>query len=131
MGLIFLRKKTLLMKTLTAGFVVIIGLLAGCGTTSPLVNWNQRVGHYSYDLALVDLGTPVRSTTLSDGSVVADWRTQRSTLGSGRPAGYATQVSLDDPMPEATPPLPNEYLRLTFGPDQQLTGWLRFHQYYE
>jgi hypothetical protein len=121
----------LLMKTLAACFVVIIGILTGCGTTSPLVNWNERIGNYSYDLALVDLGTPVRSTTLSDGSVVADWKTRSSTPGSGTPSGFVTQVSLDDSMPETTPPLPNEYLRLTFGPDQQLTGWLRYHQYYE
>ncbi len=132
------------MKKLTACFVIIIGLLTGCSTTSPLVDWNRRIGHYSYNLALTDLGVPERSTTLSDGSIVADWMTQHGTAGDYSPGGYvaqvspegpvrdyghqgyATQVSMEGPFENATAPTPNQYLRLTFGPDGQLTSWTRY-----
>ncbi|HZQ48054.1 MAG TPA: hypothetical protein VFC07_13640 [Verrucomicrobiae bacterium] len=115
----------------TLVWVATLILLGACGTTSPLVDWNRRIGHYSYDLALEDLGVPMRSTTLNDGSIVADWQVRRSTPGADTQTDFATQVSLESPFPNAAPPLPNQYLRLTFGPDQQLTGWQRYGQYYE
>lgn len=123
------RALTVMKRTL--GWVTVLILLAACSTTSPLVDWNRRIGHYSYDLALEDLGVPVRSTTLTDGSIVADWRTRRSTPGFVDQVGYITSVASESPIPNYAPPVPNQYLRLTFGPDQQLTGWLRYQQEYE
>lgn len=113
------------------GWLVVLILLAGCHSTSPLVNWDRRIGHYSYDLALVDLGVPVRSTTLNNGSIVADWLTNPGKPGADEAIGFETQTFLESPFPDRVPPTPNQYLRLTFGPDQQLTGWLRYHQYYK
>jgi hypothetical protein len=113
------------------GWLAVLILLAGCHTTSPLVNWDRRVGHYSYNLALEDLGVPMRSTTLSNGSIVADWLTHPGKMGANEQIGFETQTFLESPFPNGTPPTPNQYLRLTFGPDQQLTGWLRYHQLYE
>src|SRR5579872_3463290 len=101
-------------RTLKWLAIIVLMLMAGCKTSSPLVDWNRRIGHYSYDLALIDLGIPVRSTTLRDGSIVADWRTRRSSTGIEQ-MGYSTPVSLEGPFPNATSPTPNEYLRLTFG----------------
>jgi hypothetical protein len=113
------------------GWLAVLFLLAGCHTTSPLVDWDRRIGHYSYDLALADLGVPVRSTTLNNGSIVADWLAQSGKIGADEEIGYETEPFLESPFPNGTPPTPNTYLRLTFGPDQQLTGWKRYHQYYE
>ena len=55
-----------------AGWLV---LLTGCAT--PRIDWQARVGHYTYDQAILELGPPEKSATLTDGSVVADWLTQR------------------------------------------------------
>lgn len=112
--------------------------LAGCqSATSPLVDWNSRIGNYSYELALQDLGLPVRSTKLNDGSVIADWRIARSKTGSPDMAdaessgGYVIPALWDNPIPLGSSPQPNKYLRLSFGPDQKLTGWKKYTQYFK
>ena len=113
-------------------------VLLGChSATSPLVDWNSRIGNYTYDLALQDLGMPVRSTKLDDGSVIAEWRIAKSKMGStdmsdaDASGGYVIPALWDNPVPLASSPRPNKYLRLTFGPDQKLTGWRKYSQYYK
>ena len=49
----------------------------GCAT-KPRVDWNSRVGSYTYDQAVVELGPPSREATLSDGRRVAEWVVGRS-----------------------------------------------------
>jgi hypothetical protein len=68
------------MKLLLA-LSAMLALLSGC-STAPLVNWNSRIGNYTYDSALADLGTPERSAALKDGSLVAVWITRRGTTGT-------------------------------------------------
>ena len=51
-------------------------LFAGCVTQT--VDWQARVGHYTQDQAITDLGPPDKSAKLSDGTVVDEWLTQRS-----------------------------------------------------
>jgi hypothetical protein len=112
-------------------------LLAGCTTgdplaKSPLVNWDNRVGNYTYNLALVDLGTPARSATLPDGTVVADWITRRSTpgtLGLGTRAGFEPPTFWESSVPSRMVPTPNYHLRLTFGRDQKLTAWEKYSSF--
>jgi hypothetical protein len=117
--------------------ILLLVSLAGCRTaTSPLVDWNSRIGNYSYPLALQDLGVPLRSTTLGDGSIVADWRTRKGTIGSPDVSDISTTDASvtpnrpDNPIPLGSSPTPDHYLRLTFGPDQQLSGWKKYSQYY-
>src|SRR5579884_2425828 len=112
--------------------------LTSCSTAkSPLVNWDKRIGNYSYALALQDLGKPLHSTTLSDGTIVADWRIRKSETGTpdtsepGTGDPTVTPTRPDNPIPLGTAPAPNEYLRLTFGSDQKLTGWKKYSQYHE
>jgi hypothetical protein len=118
--------------------VLLAVLLAGCNTpSSPTVNWDRRIGSYTYNLALQDMGVPVRHVTLSDGSIVADWLVEKgkpgapSTYEADEMGGYVIPFLWDNPIPMDARARPNRYLRLTFGPDQKLTGWKKFHQYYQ
>ena len=61
--------------SLAAVFLLAIALISGCATTKP-VNWDSRVGHYTYDQAVTELGPPARQARLSDGKVVAKWFVQ-------------------------------------------------------
>jgi hypothetical protein len=96
-------------------------LLAGCATTK--VDWTSRIGHYTYDQAVVELGPPDKSAKLADGSVVSDWLLFRGgTTGSfqGFP-GAGMQYY------EATP-TPDYYLRLVFDAQSQLKEWKRYRR---
>ena len=105
-----------------------VWLLAGCAST-PKVDWNARVGNFTYDQAVAELGPPDKSTKLSDGSTVADWITRKSSgvsfgLGTGYShygggMGTSTGVGVGVPVGSRD----DHVLRLTFGPDGKLTQW--------
>jgi len=126
-------------KVINALAIFTLLLVAGCNTPakSPLVNWNDRIGNYTYNLALQDLGKPVNSTTLPNSSIVADWRTASAkpgspdTLDADAEGGYVIPRLQENPTPLDTGPTPNRYLRLTFGPDGKLTGWKKYSQYHQ
>jgi hypothetical protein len=48
----------------------------GCATTKP-IDWNSRVGAYTFDQAVTELGPPDKQAKLSDGKTVAQWITHR------------------------------------------------------
>ena len=52
-----------------------VAFLAGCATPPP-ADWDSRVGHYTYDQAVAELGLPNRQAKLSDGKVVSKWFVQ-------------------------------------------------------
>lgn len=54
--------------------LVFIGLLvaAGCAT-SRNEDWPSRIGNYTYDNAVKEMGPPDKTETLTDGTQVADW----------------------------------------------------------
>jgi len=52
-----------------------VAFLAGCATTPP-VDWNTRIGKYTYAQAVTDLGPPARQARLSDGKLVCKWFAQ-------------------------------------------------------
>jgi len=97
--------------------------LAGCA--SPRVEWGGRVGHYTYDQAVVEMGPPDREAKLADGTIVAEWLTGRGTTyvyGTGDPfwpyaRGTATAQTT-----------PSRFIRLTFGPSGQLADWKRVYK---
>ena len=96
---------------------------AGCKTT-PKVDWDSRVGNYTYDQAVIELGPPDKRATLNDGKTVADWITHRYggssfSIGTGFygshggvGVGQTTGSGYSDIV-----------LRLTFGPDNKLMFW--------
>jgi hypothetical protein len=88
-------------------------LLCGCATTK--IDWNSRVGQYSYDDAISELGVPDRQATLSDGSVVGEWLQHRGgAYGTTHFSRWSRFHSYD------VHEFPDRYLRLTFGPDKLL-----------
>ena len=98
-------------------------LLAGCATTP---DWNNRVGRYTYDQAVAELGEPEINTTRPDGSNEAIWIIERGTpamVGYGAGGAFSSPGLMDPPIKREFPARPDRYLRLTFGPDHVLTIW--------
>src|ERR1035438_7357832 len=99
-----------------------ITLVTGCATTKP-VDWNSRVGHYTYNQAISEFGLPNRQTKLSDGKVVSKWFVQppvgprfnsgmsyygNNGFGAGQTPGGGFN---------------NQMLQLTFDTNGKLTAW--------
>jgi hypothetical protein len=106
---------------LAAGFII------GCKTTPP-IDWNGRVGTYTYDQAVTDLGPPDRQAKLSDGKTVAEWITHRSggsglsigtgffSGGGGSGVGVGAGQSIGSGYSD-------KILKLTFDPGNKLVAW--------
>ena len=99
-----------------------VAFLAGCKTPPP-IDWNSRVGHYTYDQAISELGLPNRQARLSDGKVVSKWFVQPPVAlhfnsgmsyygNNGFGAGQAIGAGFNSQM-----------LQLTFDTDGKLTAW--------
>jgi hypothetical protein len=89
-------------------------LLLGCATTK--IDWNSRIGTYTYDEAVTELGVPDRQATLTDGSIVAEWLTARGgAWGHSHSFGRYSRIHTYD-----IQQMPDRYLRLVFGPDRLL-----------
>ena len=103
-------------------FAMLNLLLAGCSSTPP-VDWNSRIGNYTYDQAVTDLGPPDKTAKLSDGKTVADWVTHRHGsglsfgVGTGFYSGGSTAVGTGV---GTSTGYSDRVLRLTFGPDGKL-----------
>ncbi len=72
-----------------ASFVALI-FLAGCATSQP--DWKNRIGSYSYDQAIVDMGPPDNAMNFADGTVIAKWYSSRRVsfgFGAGASNGGA------------------------------------------
>jgi hypothetical protein len=87
--------------------------LAGCATTK--IDWNSRIGSYTYDEAVGELGVPDRQATLTDGSIVGEWLTRR-----GGAYGHMHYFPGSRFHTYDVSEMPDRYLRLVFGPDKRL-----------
>jgi hypothetical protein len=99
-------------------------MLAGCVTTSK-IDWQARVGNYTYEQAVAELGPSDKCTRLDNGAVVADWLTRHAqTVGAPEPylLPPGTYFGPLTPMYSETT-VPAQYLRLTFGADGKLRSW--------
>jgi hypothetical protein len=98
-------------------------MFAGCAS-GPKVDWDSRVGNYTFDQAVLEMGPPERSSELSDGSKVAEWFIRAGSsmsfgvgtgfYGSGGGVGVGQSVSSGRS---------GQYLRLTFDPEAVLRHW--------
>lgn len=111
-----LRKK----RGFVAGLAGLLcaGLLAGCVTGK--IDWGSRIGAYSYDEAVREYGPPDKSAKLTDRSSVHEWLTWRgrdvTTVHTYRGRWFSRYEYVGSP---------DEFLRLTFGPDDKLKDWKR------
>jgi len=92
--------------------------LGGCATSK--VDWQTRVGNYTYDQSVLELGPPDKIAKLQDGTVVAEWLTYRGDRG-----GYGYYPSPYFYPHFYDPPSPDRFLRLTFDPEGRLRDWRR------
>lgn len=103
-----------------AAFLIFAAACAG-----PKIDWQARVGSYTYDQAVLELGPPDRGpATLQDGTKVAEWLVHRGRSGGGF-ATFGGPYYYGGPFiyHYAEPPWPDRYIRLTFGPDGILKQW--------
>jgi hypothetical protein len=108
--------------SLPVALALTVAFLAGCASPPP-INWDSRIGHYTYDQAITELGTPARQARLSDGKLVSKWfiqppvgprlNTGMSYYGS---TGFNTGQTIG-------PSFNSEMLQLTFDTDGKLTAW--------
>jgi hypothetical protein len=122
------------MKHFAVGPLMFLALailaLAGCATSK--INWDGRIGTYTHDEAILEMGPPDKQATLTDGVVVAEWLVRRGRAVvyatgpgyygyPGRPGYYGTYYPS-----YIQPGAPDYFLRLTFGPDGKLMAWRNF-----
>jgi hypothetical protein len=104
----------------------ILLLNPGCAST-PKPDWEQRIGNYTFDDAVRELGPPVSSARLQDGSTVAEWFLKygsQMSFGFGT-GGYGGGGAFGVGQTVTTPPK-GHFLRLTFAPDGKLQSWEKF-----
>ena len=95
-------------------------MLAGCMTQR--VDWNSRVGSYTYDQAVAEFGPPNTQDKLADGQVVAEW--VRGSYNGGSPlVGVGNDGSPSGVDLQAPPSHYESSLQLTFSTNHVLSAW--------
>jgi len=97
--------------------------IAGCATHG--ADWNSRVGVFTCDQAIKELGPPDKQAKLTDGQTVDEWVSHYSTgaaVGAGTgfysgPAGGGVMMGTSGEHVST--------LRLTFNTNNILTSWSR------
>jgi hypothetical protein len=100
--------------------------IAGCATNR--VNWDSRVGVFTYDQAVTELGPPDKQATLADNQTVAEWISRYSRGGSagmGAGAGIYGGGVGGGYLIQPTPIYRESRLCLTFSTNRVLTAWSR------
>ena len=103
--------------------LLLLATLVGCA--SHKIDWNARVGNYTFDQAVIELGPPAKQARLTDGTIVAKWQTQRGhTQIYYAPAyGYRGGYYGGFYPPPVTSWSPDAFLRLTFDAAGNLKEW--------
>jgi hypothetical protein len=97
--------------------------LVGCATNR--VNWDARIGAYTYDQAVVELGPPDKQAKLTDNQTVAEWISRYATGGSvGVGTGFYSG-GIGGGVIQTTPIYRESKLCLIFSTNHILTAWSR------
>ena len=109
---------------------MLLALLMGCATNK--VDWGARVGSYTYDDAVIELGPPDKQEKLTNGITVAEWLTRRG-YHTTYVSGFYYHRCWPGFYGPAFPPYvdsysPDYFMRLTFGPDGKLKAWKKFYK---
>ena len=115
---------------LAATLIAIAALLDGCASHPKVdgnIDWNSRIGAYTYDAAVTDLGKPDVFAETREGRS-GEWilkRSPRLSFGFGLGQGvYSSHSAVGVGVGTSVSPPPHgEYLRLKFGSDNKLTEW--------
>ena len=104
----------------------VLGLIgAGCQALQQ-VDWDGRIGQFSYEQAVAELGQPTGETKLPGGMRRAEWITN-SGVSTGRAlvgAGYQRRTMGVVPLePTEIHRLRDRYLRLTFDRAGRMVAW--------
>ena len=114
-----------MLRNLPLLLLAAVVVLTGCSST-PKVDWNTRIGNYTYDQAVAEKGPPDKSAKLTDGSTVAEWYIKpSSSMSFGVGTGYYSRGSSVAVGQSVGSSPSGQYLRLTFAPDGKLTKWER------
>ena len=106
-------------SSLLVALVLAFAFVTGCATAPP-VDWNNRVGHYTYAQAVNELGPPNRQVRLSSGATEFKWFLQPNG-GTGMPNngmknGFGVGQNI-------SPGFSDRYLQLKFDAKGVLTDW--------
>jgi len=115
-------------NTCSTGLAVllfVVAFLTGCKTT-PAVDWNSRVGVYTFNQAVADMGSPDKQTKLNDGKTVDQWITLHGNNGVFMGGGLNNN-NFGMGAGQTIPPqsYKDHVLELTFGPDGKLVSWAK------
>src|SRR5205809_4479055 len=101
--------------------VLLLLLSVGCATAK--IDWNSRIGNYTYDQAVAELGPPDKFAKLTDGTIVAEWMTRRGYSGGSAGIMYGHPYYYHPWHYYYEPPSPDYFIRLTFGSDGKLQAY--------
>ena len=98
-----------------------LALFTGCQTHK--IDWASRVGTYTFDDAVKEMGPPDKTATLTDGTQVCEWLVYRGSDGAVfiSPSYFGTVVG-------STTSSPDAFIRLTFDPEKKLTEAKRIYK---
>jgi hypothetical protein len=119
-----MKAKLLLGFILLASLAVLLG--SGCASKQPKVDWDARVGNYTIDQAVTEMGPPDRQAALTDGKKVAEWIVGRTGSGgfSIGVGSFGRHSSVGVSQTIGSGPR-DKILRLTFDQNGKLLEWSR------
>lgn len=107
-------------------------LLAGCAA-GPRIDWNRRIGNYTYNQAVQEMGVPEKTTKLRDSAMEVEWLVSSYSPAIIRSGGDTFVGQPDWVAPDMVTAYPGgpdagRWLRLVFAPDGALRSWKHFHR---
>ena len=113
------------MKTILLALFAALAF-AGCAT-GPKIDWAARVGHYTYDQAVLELGPPDKVAKLNNGVIVAKLDHAPWLHLQHRRSGRLWRLSGHRDRPGLYPGLFADLLSAAdFGTDGNLTEWKKY-----
>lgn len=110
--------------------VLCLVILVGCETYGG-GDWKSRIGSYTMDDAIKELGPPDTKATTTDGITVGQWLVARSRVYAtgGRGYGYGYGYGFwGGSWGNDITSSPDAYLQLSFGTDGKLASWKKVYK---
>ena len=106
-------------------FLVLALVLVAAGCATAPIDWNRRVGTYTYAQAVTEFGPPDRRTKLSTGELVAEWARRYYGGGSADVGADRYAYTGDAGVAQTGFIYYESDLRLTFATNNILTDWYK------